>query len=188
MRSLFKKLFITGFFVCFYHGGYIHASDTPSTGLSYSARVNDHEGVFLFPVDKMSKTWSWNRKSTRPNVLEYGWRVQVPLGKDRYEVGVCLFKVSQSVLLSGDFKGLIKAAQVDAWKLYMNKGKEGGKVDKSINDVSAEVVEGGLRVVVHDKVFLAKFLKSHPKSVVFLTASPETLGEDKKQSVQVVYQ
>lgn len=150
----------------------VHAAESPSAQSQYChAIVQDNKAAFVFPIiDNVE--WSWFKKETKDNDLEYSWEVLLPGNKQSMKFGVFLFKFPGEKEKTGTLKQLINEAQ---WSVLDQKSApNGGTTSKMLEDmkVSARIIDDGVVVGITDKATFERAFSSHPEKAQFLIRTP----------------
>jgi len=78
------------------------------------------KGVAELPVhigNDDGSQWAWCLEATQANMLEYRWVIDIAGGGSGYEVGFSLFKFPGAHEARGSLDDLLKAGQVNVWKV-----------------------------------------------------------------------
>lgn len=112
------------------------SNSTPSPPLGDTAAdtvpsvvVSPTEARIVVPLGTVpAGPWRWNMPTTRNNLLEYGWAVEVPArGGSFYRLGYSTFKFRTSKPGSGDLRRLIREGGVDVVLMQPENGEAVGE-------------------------------------------------------------
>ncbi len=90
--------------------------EQPATEMNCSAVIRGNTAQFTFPLPER-QVWSWYRKETSDNDLEYAWEVILggSKGTGKYSFGVYLFKYPGSQEARGSINQFLLRAQSSVW-------------------------------------------------------------------------
>ncbi len=121
----------------------------------FTAIVRGSAAEFAFSLPEQ-ETWTWNRKETEDNYLEYAWQVSLTGNdlKGTYNFGVYLFKYPHSNEISGSIDELIYRAQASIF-------------DKSLNvrddlSIKSFIQDKKLIIKISDKKTFSELFLQHP--------------------------
>ena len=145
--------------------------------LKWVAVVSETEASFTFPPTNKEK-FSWYKKETPTDNLEYTWSVILGDDKSGYEFGPVLFKPGGTRPRSGSLLDLIKACQHSLWH---NSDEAGDLIGGYGN---ANVKDGKVRIKVNDGALIKKLFEAKPKTVEMTIYTP---GFNLSKHVSVTY-
>ena len=133
--------------------------------LKWVAVVSESEASFTFPPTN-KENFSWYKRETPTDNLEYTWSVIIGDDKSGYEFGPVLFKPGGTRPRSGSLSDLIKACQQSLW----HNSADGGD---NIGDYGNANVKGGkVRIKINDGALIKKLFEAKPKTVEMTIYTP----------------
>lgn len=148
-------------------GGHAGSTETENC----YAVVQDEKAAFIFPVIEDEK-WTWFRKETTENKLEYSWEVLLSGSKQSFKFGVFLFKDAAEKEKSGTLTQLISEAQWTVFDYVIAPNGESNSKMLEDMKIVAKVIDGGVVVAIADKKTLSKTFSNHPEKAQFVVRTP----------------
>lgn len=124
--------------------------------------------------------WAWCLDATPDNVLEYRWVIGIAAGESQYEVGFSLFKFPGSHEAHGSLDDLLKAGQLNVWKVT----PDGGAAVVPGATVTASVRDSLVILRLADSDLVRTLFASRPSRVRVKSRTPESSETTKEMEVQ----
>lgn len=146
--------------------GTISAALALTSPPSPSAVIYNDSAEFFFPVPGAKRTWKWFKEESPPNVLEYGWTVEIPFEDSSVRVSARKFKLADASPQNGTLEDLSHELQTDVWKKSENRKET---ISHLIGPAHAYAESRGLRIVLEDPWFVAGLRAKAPRTVILRT-------------------
>jgi hypothetical protein len=119
-----------------------------------TAIVQGQTAQFIFPLPE-KKNWTWNKKETSQNVMEYSWQISLHRSEmpANYDFGIYHFKFHTDEA-TGSIKELIEVSQISVWD-------ESHKIQENLI-IEASVENERIIIKVLDKETFVKLFSSNP--------------------------